>query len=130
MIALTALVLSFTGFAAIALSMRRHHQDVLGTPPGRSRKLVLGMAGWLLLGASIWPAIAADGVSVGITFWFGVIALAALIVAMSLTYGPGAVRTLSRQSGRDASLHHERSNDETKRHAAVVMAAMSSERRK
>jgi hypothetical protein len=130
MCALLSLIFSSTGFGAIALSMRRHHQDVVGRPPARIRKLMLATVGWLLLGASPWPLIASDGVFVGITFWFGVITLAALIVAMSLTYGPAIVRTLSRRSGREANPHHERSNHETKRRAAVRIAAMSSGERK
>jgi hypothetical protein len=128
---LLSLILSSTGFGAIALSMRRHHQDVFGQPPARIRKLMLATVGWLLLGASIWPLIASDGVSVGTTFWFGIITLAALIVAMSLTYGLGAIRALSPRSRRDDTHpHHERSNHETKRHAAVRIAAMSSGERK
>lgn len=130
MYAFLSLVLSCAGFGSIALSMRRHHQDVFGKAPGRLRKLMLGTAGWLLLGASIWPAIARDGVSIGLTFWFGIITVAALIVAMSLTYGPDAVRTLSSRAARDTNLHHERSNDETGRHAALGIAVMSPERRK
>lgn len=131
MFTLLAIVLSSAGFGAIALSMRRHHQDVFGRLPARVRKLTLATVGWSLLGASLWPLIARDGVAVGITFWFGVITVAALTVAMSLTYGPSAIRALSPRSQRnDTNPHHERSNHETKRHAAVRIAALSSEIRK
>lgn len=125
-----ALLLSLVGFASLALAMPKHHHDLFGRSPSKARKRALGVGGWLLLGASIWPLIASDGVAVGITFWFGVITVAALIVAMSLTYGPAIFRTLSRRSGRETTPHHERSNHEAKRHAAVRIAAMSSEIRK
>lgn len=103
MFALLGLILSCSGFSAIALSMRRHHQDVFVMPLGRRRKQMLAAIGWLLLGASIWPAVAGQGISVGIPFWFGIITLAALIVVMSLTYGPSAVLRLSCRSRSEAN---------------------------
>jgi len=86
MMPFAALLLSFASFAALALSMPQHHRDLFGNVPGRSRELRLRGSGWILLTASILPAILDQGISVGIVLWFGVITVSALAVAMLLTY--------------------------------------------
>ena len=86
MTVVAAFVLSFSGFAALALSMDRHYRDLSGRPPARLRKLALSVAGWSLLCASLVATVAGQGVSIGLTLWFGIITLAALLVALSLTY--------------------------------------------
>lgn len=86
MMSLAALLLSFASFATLALSMPKHHRDLFGNAPTRSRELGLRGSGWILLTASVIPAIIDHGISVGIVLWFGVITVSALAVAMLLTY--------------------------------------------
>jgi hypothetical protein len=88
MTAVAVFVLSCSGFVALALSMHRHHRDLFGRPPAHLRKLALNVAGWALLCASVVASVIGQGVSIGFTLWFGIITLAALLVAVSLTYVP------------------------------------------
>lgn len=83
---LATLALLLAGLAALALSMHKHHRDLLGTAPRRGRVLLLRGAGWALLGLSAAACIAGQGVSVGIVFWFGTLTVAALAVAAALTW--------------------------------------------
>lgn len=87
MTVLGTLLLALAGFAALSLSMQKHHRDLLGGAPLRARALALKCAGWLLLAASLWTALSGEGVFVGIVLWLGIATIAALTVAMLLTYG-------------------------------------------
>jgi len=84
--AILTLVLLLTGFAALAFAMPKHHRELFGPLPSRGLKLTFVVTGWLLLAASIAPAIIDHGISVGLVFWFGIATVAALVVAMLLTY--------------------------------------------
>jgi len=88
MTTLATLILSLAGFSALALSMTKHHRDLIGRPLPKARKLVLSVAGSALLAASLIPAIIGQGISIGLVLWLGVATIAALAVAMGLTYGP------------------------------------------
>ena len=95
MIQLAALVISIAGFAALALSMHKHHRDVFGTAPTRGRTLTLQGIGWLLLSASVSICIAHSGWSIGLVLWIGLLTFAALTVALLLTYALPSVRRSS-----------------------------------
>ena len=101
MTAVAVLVLSCSGFAALALSMHRHHRDLFGRPPARLRKLALNLAGWALLCASVVASVIGQGFSIGLTLWFGIITLAALLVVTSLTYAPRVFTGRSMGTSRD-----------------------------
>lgn len=88
MTVLATFLLALAGFAALALSMQKHHRDVLGRASPRSRELLFGSGGWLLLAVSLFSAIAGADLFVGIVLWLGLVTIAALAVAMVLTYGP------------------------------------------
>jgi hypothetical protein len=102
---LTTFVLSVSGFAALALSMHRHHRDIFGMPPARLRKLTLGMAGCALVCTSVVPAVLCSGFSIGLTFWFGMITPAVLFVALGLTYAP-RVSSAPLSRHRASGSHH------------------------
>lgn len=84
MSALTFL-LGLGGFTALALAMPRHFQFVLGRSPARGVSLGLRILGWMLIAASLAPAIAWLGNPVGLVAWFGVLNAAALLTALALT---------------------------------------------
>lgn len=86
MVACFAFLLCLAGFAGIALSMRKHARDVLGKANTSRRRLALRIAGWTLLALSLWSCFAAWGVSIGLVAWFGLATVAALLIAMALTY--------------------------------------------
>lgn len=86
--ALSALLACFAGFAALAFAMDKHHRDMTGAlPKGRA----LGpykAAGWIAIALAALPLIQRFGAGVGLTFWLGVLTLAALCAALALTYRP------------------------------------------
>lgn len=86
MLAVLTIALCLTSFSALALSMARHHRDVFGGTMMSSRRTILRIAGWALLALSLWPCLIVWGASIGIVAWFGVSTVAALAVAMCLTY--------------------------------------------
>ncbi|AVX87666.1 DUF3325 domain-containing protein [Pseudomonas sp. VE 196-7] len=85
---LLALLLCYAGFSALCLSMPRHHDELLGNKPSARRARVLKLAGWLLLGLSLWAAVGANGWSFGLVDWFAVLMLSALALVLLLPYRP------------------------------------------
>lgn len=85
MVALSFL-LAFAGFAALSLSMPKHHRDLFGKPSRRATELTFCIAGWLALAGSLTLSIVVAGVSIGVVQWAAFLTLAALIVALLLTY--------------------------------------------
>ncbi|TDV51733.1 uncharacterized protein DUF3325 [Pseudomonas helmanticensis] len=85
---LLALLLTYAGFAALCLSMPRHHDELLGHKPSVRRRQCLKLAGWFLLGLSLWAAVSANGWSFGLVDWFAVLMLSALVLVLLLPYRP------------------------------------------
>ena len=85
---LLALLLCYAGFTALCLSMPRHHDELLGNKPSARRARHLKLAGWLLLGASLWAAVAANGWSFGLVDWFAVLMGSALVLVLLMPYRP------------------------------------------
>jgi len=82
-----ALGLALSGFGALCLSNPIHHRDLLGRLPSSRASLALRLAGWALLGLSLWAVLAgATTVAVGIVYWLGLLTGAALTIAFGLTY--------------------------------------------
>ncbi|MFC4256804.1 DUF3325 family protein [Altererythrobacter xixiisoli] len=81
MIALT-LLLATAGFLTLALSMQRHRRDLgrQGKPPRAMRPVA-----FLLIGLSVFPAVADQGLAIGITSWGMALSVCAMAVAAWLT---------------------------------------------
>ncbi|MDR2451091.1 MAG: DUF3325 domain-containing protein [Candidatus Accumulibacter sp.] len=97
---LLSLALVFWGFAAIAAGMERHARDIFAASPSsmrspRVRRLRL-LAGYLLLALALPPAIAAHGLSIGVSVWFGFLALASTALALILSWRPRILRRVLR----------------------------------
>lgn len=69
MMDLAALILATAGFAAVALSMHKHHRDFFDKPPARRRALAFAGAGWSLLAFSFGACIVASGWGIGPVLW-------------------------------------------------------------
>jgi hypothetical protein len=92
---LAALFLVTGGFACIALSMRKHCLQALGSIPPPRPLLVRRAIGWLLLGGALAACIARDGTSIGIVSWAALLTVGALLVTLLLTYrSPSPARRL------------------------------------
>ena len=94
MIAGLVFLLLLAGCFAIACSMPRHYRDVFQSPLSGRRKMILRIFAYLMLLASLVGAYAGEeGGELGLTFWFGMATVVALIVAFTLTYLVSARRT-------------------------------------
>jgi len=80
--------LCFAGFAALALSLDRHHRDALAGRVPAGRVLPMRLAGWALLALSLTAAIAWEGWNFGPVQWIGALTSAALLVVLVLSYRP------------------------------------------
>jgi hypothetical protein len=92
---LLAFALSFAAFSAIALGTERHARQVLGRQAGLPVRRALGTAGWVLLLASLFPALAARGPSIGSLNWLGYLSVASAAIALLLSYRPQPLRFLA-----------------------------------
>lgn len=94
--ALAALVLSLAGFAALALSLERHHADIhgRGSTPSRGAVARLRLAGALALALAWGLHVAAQGGPLGTVSWLGTLTASAIAVALGLSYAPRAVQRL------------------------------------
>ena len=84
--------LSFTAFSAIALGTERHAKQVFGRLPAQGVRQALTASGWLLLLASLPPALAARGPSIGSLNWLGYLSIAAVVIGLMLSYRPRPLR--------------------------------------
>ncbi|MHB2209364.1 DUF3325 domain-containing protein [Methylobacterium sp. CM6257] len=87
-----SLLLGFSGFAALALSLDRHHRAVFRTPVPRRRIRSLRAAGWSGLALSFAAAIASAGWNFGPVQWIGSLTGSALAVVSLLAYRPTWLR--------------------------------------
>ena len=78
------------GFAAVSLTMQRHASQVLGGTLRRSRRRLMGWAGWILLAASPVPCLLSAPWGGALVTWLGVLTLAALPLPLGLHRWPRA----------------------------------------
>lgn len=89
---LLSLLLGFSGFAALALSLDRHHRAVFLSPVPRRRVPGLRAAGWAGLALSFAAAVVCAGWSVGPVQWAGALTGSALLVVGLIAYRPRWLR--------------------------------------
>lgn len=95
-------VLSLLAFAALALAMERHQQDVWGRELASRHTRWLRAAGWLLLLLALWPAVAAQGWGEGLVAYSGHTSAAAGLVFCALL-GWSRLQDRRRQRGRSSA---------------------------
>lgn len=90
------LVLAFGGFGALCTSMPRHYRQVTGTSasPSPASRCLAWLAGVLLLTASIVPCVTRWATAFGLTAWFGCLTIAAIALALCLTYAARHLKLL------------------------------------
>ncbi|SPA33880.1 conserved hypothetical protein; putative membrane protein [Cupriavidus taiwanensis] len=96
MTALAGFALSLAGFAALALSLERHHADIhgRGSMPSRGAVARLRLQGSVALALAWGLHIAAQGGPMGTVSWVGTLTASAIAVALGLSYAPRAVPRL------------------------------------
>ena len=82
-----AFALCYAGFVLLSLGQARHHWRVYGGDADRRRRWNLA-TGWTLLAASASISVAAWGPGTGAVVLLGLVTLAAVAVALLLTYAP------------------------------------------
>nr|WP_060986365.1 DUF3325 domain-containing protein [uncultured Acidovorax sp.] len=88
---MSAFLLCFAAWSAIALGMDRHHEDATDREGAARRLQQLRRTGWLLLLLSLWLAAhPAGGVpaSLGVTAWTVALSVAAVAVTAAVTWQP------------------------------------------
>lgn len=85
---LLVLLLCYPGFAALCLSMGRHHRDWLGQAASPRRRFGLRLLGWTLLVLSPWPAVSRDGWGLGLVQWCALLMFSGLLLVLLLPYRP------------------------------------------
>lgn len=84
-----ALVLSFTGMAALAFAMDRHYEQLTGRyEQSAAQRWLLRCLGAAALVAAIFPCVAAWGTTVGAVAWLGWISVAALVAVVLISAAP------------------------------------------
>lgn len=90
-----ALGLALPAFAALSQAMERHHAQVVGVALSARAAWSWRAAGVLLLVLSLAVCLHTWGTSVALAAWLGVLTLAAVAVALVLTYWPQRLRALA-----------------------------------
>lgn len=83
-----SLAFCFSGFAALCLSMDRHHKQVFGEPAPRLDRWMFRLGGWATLAISCVPTVLELGPSIGISLWVTLLSVAGLMVVLLLSYRP------------------------------------------
>lgn len=86
MTALATLPLAFSGLALLSLSMDRHVRQATARQHQARRP-----GGWALLTLSLAAAVLSDNWRFGLVEWIGILAAAAALVVLMLTYRPRAL---------------------------------------
>ncbi|TCM65226.1 uncharacterized protein DUF3325 [Acinetobacter calcoaceticus] len=92
---LTLYSLISLGLIHLACSMFKHQKQVFNRELSASQTRIAQYIGWLILVISLILAIWQRGTSVGISYWFGALTIAALIVAWFLSYQATHFKTLT-----------------------------------
>lgn len=96
---MSAFLLCFAAWSAIALGMDRHHEDALGREGTARRLQQLRRAGWLVLALSLWLAAAHPPgeatAALGVTAWAVALSVAAVAVTATVTWLPQRAPTFA-----------------------------------
>jgi hypothetical protein len=77
------------GCLLLSLSLRRHYRQVFADPSGyEGRVWALRAGGYACLALALWPCIRASGLAMGLILWLSMVALAAFVQILLLTYRP------------------------------------------
>ena len=88
LMALVALLLSFSAFATLGVAMERHQEEVLGRTLTRTANQGLRAAGTALLTLALAACMVGQNRSVAAVVWLSLLTFAALPVAALLSYSP------------------------------------------
>lgn len=83
--------LTCLGCLLLSLSLRRHYRQVFADESAFERRTwPLRWSGYGIVFLALWPCIRAAGLWIGLILWISMVALAAFLQIMLLTYRPRA----------------------------------------
>lgn len=83
----TAVLLVFSGFTALCLTIKRHYADIYGRgEAGPALRRALALGGWLALAAALWIFIVREGFGNGVMLWFGSLTGSGWLLVLMLNY--------------------------------------------
>lgn len=87
--------LTCLGCLLLSLSLRRHYRQAFADESNYPRRLwPMRIAGYTCVALALWPCARQFGLSIGLCLWLSVLALAAFLQIMLLTYRPHRVAVL------------------------------------
>jgi hypothetical protein len=79
------------GCLFLSLSLRRHYRQVFPQETAYAkRKWPLRLSGYGCTALALWPCVTESGAAIGLCLWLSILALAAFLQIMLLTYRPAA----------------------------------------
>lgn len=88
---MSAFLLCFAAWSAMAMGMDRHHEDAFGREGSARSRQHLRRGGWLVLLCSLWLAAHPPGgapASLAVTAWAVALSVAAVAVTAMVTWQP------------------------------------------
>lgn len=79
-------LLALSGMLALCLGLERHFKQLFVRTPHRRFLQGLRVVGWLALIASLFTSATVWGWAIGAVGWFGLVALAGIVVAFAMPY--------------------------------------------
>jgi hypothetical protein len=93
-VAIIALGLTCLGCLLLSLSQRRHYRRVFADESTYARRQrPLRWSGYAIVFLALWPCVLHSGVWIGLILWLSLVALAAFLQILLLTYRPRAAAT-------------------------------------
>ena len=87
---LFSFILSFCGFVALSLAMKRHYAQIRaeGNSLLVTQKIVSQVIGFACLISACGLCMKSEGVSLGLVYWAGILTAVALLQTLLLSYRP------------------------------------------
>jgi hypothetical protein len=92
---LTSIAIGLTclGCLLLSLSLRRHYRQVFRDESTYERRLwPMRLTGYGCVLLALWPCAREFGIPIGLCLWLSIVALAAFVQIMLLTYRPRGIR--------------------------------------
>lgn len=81
--------LLIVGCLLLSVSLRRHYRQVFADESSyERRKWLLRVTGYACVLLALWPCVREFGAPIGVCLWLSILALAAFLQIMLLTYSP------------------------------------------
>ena len=84
-------ITAFVAWSLLCAAMNRPYNELFSGRRFKPQPIVLRIAGWLLLGVSLWLSVRNWGGSVGFSVWWILLAVSAFFLIIARTYRPKSI---------------------------------------